>query len=88
MMKCDNKRILLLRKIQEMEFVAIDLNLYLNTHPCDECALNDYNCAADALKKLKHKYECEYGPFLNFGFSPNHDKNQWQWSQGPWPWEI
>lgn len=87
MMKCDNKQAALLRKIQEMEFVAIELNLYLNTHPCDQCAQNDFNCAVEILRKLKDKYECEFGPLLNFGFGST-TKNPWQWSEGPWPWEM
>lgn len=36
-----------LRELQELEFVAIDLNLYLDTHPEDE----------DAIKKLKEHNE-------------------------------
>lgn len=70
-----------------MEFVAIELNLYLDTHPCDQDALNDYNCAAEMLKKYIEKYQCEYGPLLNFGFG-GPSREPWQWVQGPWPWEI
>lgn len=81
------KQVALLRKIQEMEFVAIELNLYLNTHPCDQDALNDFNCAVEMLKKLKEKYECEFGPLLNFGFG-GMSGEPWQWVQGPWPWEL
>ncbi|WP_425059325.1 hypothetical protein SCACP_40090 [Sporomusa carbonis] len=81
------KQLMLLRKIQEMEFVAIELNLYLDTHPCDDDALNDFNCAVEMLKKYKEKYECEYGPLLNFGFG-GLSRQPWQWAQGPWPWEL
>ena len=87
-MKCDNSKLYsLLRKIQEMEFVAIELNLYLNTHPCDVAAQNDYNCAVEILRKHIEKYECEFGPLLNFGLG-GVTKNPWQWLQGPWPWEM
>lgn len=82
---CDQATALL--KIQEIEFVAVELNLYLDTHPCDEDAINDYNCAVENLKQLKKEYEAQYGPLFNYGwggFSPN----PWQWVQGPWPWEI
>lgn len=81
------KQAMLLRKIQEMEFVAVELNLYLDTHPCDQDALNDFNCAVESLAKLKVKYEAEYGPLLNFGFSST-SREGWQWVQGPWPWEV
>ncbi|NLP41471.1 MAG: spore coat protein CotJB, partial [Veillonellaceae bacterium] len=33
-MSCE-KQIAMLRRLQEMEFVAVELNLYLDTHPCD-----------------------------------------------------
>ena len=76
-----------LRKIQEIEFVADELNLYLDTHPCDEDAINDFNCTVDTLKKLKKEYEGYFGSLFNFGwgsFSPT----PWRWVMGPWPWEI
>lgn len=84
-MNCE-KQLAMLKRLQEMEFVAIELNLYLDTHPCDEEALNDFNCAAEAIMKLKKEYEEEFGPLMNFGFS--FSKSPWQWVEGPWPWEI
>lgn len=77
----------MLSQIQEMEFIAIELNLYLDTHPCDSEALNDYNCAVDAARKLVKKYEAVYGPLYNFGISPN-TASEWQWINDPWPWEL
>lgn len=74
-------------RIQEMEFVALELNLYLDTHPEDKDAVNDYNCAAENLEILKREYESECGPLFNFGFSENLC-NDWQWIEGPWPWEL
>jgi spore coat protein JB len=83
---CDNQ-MAMLRKIQEMEFVAIELNLYLDTHPEDVDALNDFNCAVEVLRKHKKKYEEEFGPFSNFG-SGGYSDAPWQWIRGPWPWEM
>ncbi len=77
----------MLKKIQEMEFVAVELNLYLDTHPCDKEALNDYNCAVDALRHMRKDYECQFGPLFNFGWG-SHSRMPWQWIEGPWPWEI
>ena len=84
-MSCE-RRLAMLKRLQEMEFVAIELNLYLDTHPCVEDALNDFNCAVEAIMELKKEYEEEFGPLLNFGFSPS--RSPWQWVEGPWPWEI
>ncbi|MDF2930417.1 MAG: CotJB protein [Anaerospora sp.] len=62
-----NKQMAMLEKVLEIQFVAIELNLYLDTHPCDQDALNDYNCAVELL--------------IIRG-------REWQWSEGPWPWEM
>ncbi|BBB90702.1 MAG TPA: spore coat protein CotJB [Methylomusa anaerophila] len=83
----DDRQRALLLKVQEMEFVAVELNLYLDTHPCDADAINDYNCAVKELRKYKEKYESEYGPLLNFGFG-GFSRKPWQWIESPWPWEL
>lgn len=85
-MNCD-KQLSMLRKVQEMEFVAIELALFLDTHPCDQEALHDFNCAVELLHKYKMEYEEEFGPLLGFGMSALSQKS-WQWAQGPWPWEL
>jgi len=77
----------MLKRVQEIEFVAIDLNLYLDTHPCDAEAVNDYNCAVEILKQLKKEYEKCYGPLLNFGWG-GYSQAPWRWAMGPWPWEL
>ncbi|ABR49776.1 spore coat peptide assembly protein cotJB [Alkaliphilus metalliredigens QYMF] len=75
----------LLTCIQEVEFAALELNLYLDTHRCDQKALARYNHLHQQLMALKKQYEMAHGPLLNFGFSPS--RYPWQWVEGPWPWE-
>ena len=82
-----DKQSAMLKRLQEMEFVAIELNLYLDTHPCDSDALNDYNCAVEMVKKLMAEYEACFGPLLPFGMAATKD-DRWQWADGPWPWEM
>ncbi|MBZ4653215.1 MAG: spore coat peptide assembly protein cotJB [Peptococcaceae bacterium] len=77
----------LLRRIQEMEFVALELNLYLDTHPNDTRALEDYNRAAKELKELRERYDELCGPILSYGHSRNRG-NTWLWAETPWPWEM
>ncbi|EGO64256.1 spore coat protein CotJB [Acetonema longum] len=89
-MKCEHEQqAAMLKKIQEIQFVAVELNLYLDTHPCDEEALRDYQCAVERLQELICEYEQVYGPILNFGHGGccNAGKG-WQWASGPWPWEL
>jgi spore coat protein JB len=82
-----DKQEALMEKLQESEFVAIELNLYLDTHPDDMAALHDYNYAVDNSRMLAARYEASFGPLYNFGLQNNSDKS-WQWINSPWPWEM
>lgn len=75
-----------LRRIMELEFTALELNLFLDTHPQDQRALADFNAVSMELMRAKMAYESRYGPLLNYGFSPSPDR--WRWIDEPWPWEI
>lgn len=75
-----------LLRIMELEFTAIELNLFLDTHPQDQRALADYNATAQELARAKAIYESRYGPILNYGLSPSPEA--WRWIEEPWPWEI
>lgn len=74
----------LLQKIREMRFASIDLNIYLDTHPDDESAKQDYLCYANKLQSLIDRYAAQYGPLMNFGETPT-DIGSWVFQ--PWPWE-
>lgn len=80
-----NKRESLLREIQQLEFAAIDLNLYLDTHPDCEKALMDFNMIHRELSKKKRMFENHFGPLTNFGESPS--PFPFAWVEEPWPWE-
>ncbi|AEE97547.1 spore coat protein CotJB [Mahella australiensis] len=75
----------LLNQIRAIEFMAVELNLYLNTHPNDQRALNEYNYYARQLMGTKSEYERRYGPLSNFGGS--FSRYPWQWIEEPWPWQ-
>ena len=75
----------LLMQITECEFICIDINLYLDTHPCDERALSDYNCYSEQLRILKDLYTNTYGPIENFGNSVS--LGSWKWNTNPFPWD-
>ncbi len=74
-----------LRKVQELKFAMIELALYLNTHPCDENALDLYGKVQLMHEAAKEKYEECYGPLTYEGV--NTKKDGWSWVKGPWPWE-
>jgi spore coat protein JB len=82
----DQRALGLLKEIQAYEFAAIDLNLFLDTHPNEQRALADYNALTNHLTMLKKQYEQIYGPMVVFRFTPS--QYPWRWIDGPWPWEI
>jgi spore coat protein JB len=81
-----NQKQMLLDRIRAYEFSAIELNLYLDSHPGDQRALNDFNVFVRQIAALKNEYERLYGPLINFGFGPSG--HPWQWINDPWPWEY
>lgn len=82
----DKERFKLLHEIQQWTFRAVELNLFLDTHPDNQQALNDYNQAAERLHCLRQVYEERYGPLANFGWSPSGCP--WAWVNDPWPWDV
>ena len=73
------------RKIQELSFSLVELNLYLDTHPGCQKALELYNRYSAQLKSLREEYNMKYGPLMNFGTCPSPDS--FSWVNSPWPWE-
>lgn len=76
---------ILLREIQMLSFAALDLNLYLDTHPDSKKALMDFNMIQRKLDQKKRIYEANFGPLTNFGYASS--QYPWLWVEGPWPWE-
>lgn len=81
-----NSRQELLNQIRAIEFMALELNLYLDTHPCDARAIKEYNMYTQQLMALKSEFEMLYGPLTNFGNTLNQAAT-WRWIEDPWPWE-
>lgn len=77
----------MMRKIQELDFSIIDLNLFLDTHPnCSE-ALELFTKLAATCKSLKNDYQAKYGP-LYATKSKNSTPFEWVDACYKWPWEI
>ncbi|WP_027365315.1 spore coat protein CotJB [Desulfotruncus alcoholivorax] len=83
----DRNQAHMLLEIQQLSFIEVELNLYLDTHPEDQQALAMYNSTHQNLMQCVRKYESIYGPLVNFGYSPGM-QNYWKWVDSPWPWEI
>lgn len=76
--------VMMLRRIQEVQFAAIELHLYLNTHPRDRRALEEYNEMVCQLHELEAEYTEKYGMLG----AMNESDYPWEWICEPWPWEI
>lgn len=76
----------LLHALQAVDFVLVELNLYLDTHPNDLRAIEQYNGFAQKRKELAQKYESSYGPLMHFGHS--YSRQPWEWKEAPWPWQV
>lgn len=80
----DQRYYQLLYHLQTADFVLMDLNLYLDTHPDDVSALQQYNRTVQERWKIAHELEREFGPLTPYSYS----HFPWQWDKAPWPWQV
>ncbi|APH03423.1 spore coat protein CotJB [Bacillus weihaiensis] len=76
----------LLEDIQAIDFVLVELTLYLDTHPDDRQALQQFNQCAAHSKQLKQVFESKFGMLLQYGGS--YADAKWSWGTAPWPWQV
>jgi len=79
-----NKKDLLLN-IQAVDILAIDLHLFLDTHPGDAEALAEYKKVNAYYSQLKSEYEKNYGPLTSSATKSAIDQERW--INDPWPWK-
>lgn len=81
-----DERLSMLKEIQELDFVLVDLNLFLDTHPEDQAARRDFHATLEKSREARRRYEEIYGPLTVTGHTaPRH---RWLWIESPWPWET
>lgn len=80
-----NKASKLMIQLQELQFAAIEINLYLDTHPNDPKAQQDLMQISQQISILMPRVEKYYGPLTALGFSR---ENPSRWISEPWPWEL
>ena len=74
----------LLKKLTILDFMAVDLHLYLDTHPYDMEALAEYHRVVEEASEVRYKYEKHCGPLCSY--RSDSSKNCWNWIDDPWPW--
>lgn len=82
----ENARLQLLRKINESSFAVDDIILYLDTHPCDDKALEYFQERITERRKMMAEYAKCYGP-LTLDDAMETCGDTWKWMEQPFPWE-
>lgn len=75
-----------LSELQALEFVLLELGLYLDTHQSDAEAFALFQQYAALEKAGREKYESLYGPL--FQSSAAGQKSFSCWIKNPWPWDL
>lgn len=76
----------LMEQLQTIDFILVELTLYLDTHPDDHDAIKQFNHYAKDRKQLKKAFESQFGPLMQYGNS--YSAYPWNWSTSPWPWQV
>lgn len=74
----------LLLYIQRLDFVRVELELYLDGYPECQSALRYYRDVVEKLREATAEYENKYGPLT----AKNTRGDTWLWVKGKWPWQT
>lgn len=77
----------LLCRIDQLSFAVVDINLYLNTHPCDEKAMAYFEEKSALRNEALEAYARNFGP-LTIDTANDTQSRCWEWVNQPWPWEV
>ena len=73
-----------LYEISMVDFLLMDMKLYLDTHPTDRNALDYYHHYAKILKDLREAYAENFGPLFA---EQSSCSKEWDWGSEPNAWE-
>ena len=87
----------LLKSLMSLDFMAVDLGLFLNTHPENDpyickhedgtyyftASVPEYDRIIRAADEVRSQYESQFGPLCSFR---SYAGGQWKWIDNPWPW--
>ena len=73
------------KRIGAYKFALYDLALYLDSHPCDEQAMQLREVYKARLCQLINEYEQHYGKYINT--MADVQDNWMEWVKDPWPWD-
>lgn len=76
----------ILSRLTALDFMAVDLALYLDTHINDEEAIAVYNRIIKEASFVRIQYEKNFGPLCSYRSMSNEE--YFNWVDSPWPWEY
>lgn len=74
-----------LTELQALEFVVMELGIYLDTHKDDAEAFRMFQQYAAMEKAAKAAYESKFGPITKSAAAAGES---YQWLNEPWPWNY
>lgn len=74
----------MLHDIGIVDFVLVDLALYLDTHPTDRDAMEYYNHYSRISNQMKKEFSMKHFPITKDLAESN---TEWRWGKAPLPWE-
>lgn len=83
-MSAEQKR--LLHDIGVIDFVIVEMNEYLDTHPTDKEAMEYISHYVRMKNQAMREYAMKFGP-LRISDTDGCNQNEWKWATQPWPWE-
>lgn len=72
--------------INQVSFAVDDIQLYLDTHPCDHDALEYFRKYSGLRNEALMEYARRFGP-LTVDTINLYESDQWAWIHQQWPWE-
>lgn len=76
----------LMNQINQVSFMVNDIQLYLDTHPCDAEALEAFRKYSQLRNQALREYARQYGP-LTIDTAAESCTDRWNWINEPWPWQ-
>lgn len=74
----------MLKEISMVDFVLVELMLYLDTHPYDRNAMEYFNHYSRIKNRMAREFSVKYFPLTKDMAESN---KEWRWGMAPLPWE-
>lgn len=74
-----------LNQLRALDFVILELGLYLDTHPFDAEAFSLFQNYVALEKTARENYVAQFGPLEQKDAALD---GTYTWAKGPWPWQY